>query len=106
MPNESTPDLIRPYGDELVDLRLPRHELDAATAEAAHLPGLQLTDRAVCDLALLAAGGFSPLRGFLGREDYESVLGRSRLADGTLWPIPITLTVDPFPAWPSIRRSR
>jgi sulfate adenylyltransferase len=52
-----------------------------------------LTPRQLCDLELLLNGGFSPLRGFMTRADYESVCTAMRLADGTLWPIPITLDV-------------
>ena len=51
------------------------------------------TERARCDLDLLITGAMSPLSGFLGRADYESVCDRMRLADGTLWPMPITLDV-------------
>jgi sulfate adenylyltransferase len=54
-------------------------------------PSWDLTPRQICDLELLLNGGFSPLRGFLGRADYESVVERMRLADGTLWPIPVVL---------------
>jgi sulfate adenylyltransferase len=52
-----------------------------------------LSPRQICDLELLVTGAFSPLRGFLGRADYEAVVGDMRLADGTLWPIPIVLDV-------------
>lgn len=61
--------------------------------EAGELPSWDLTPRQICDLELLMNGGFAPLKGFLGQRDYESVCERMRLADGTLWPMPITLDV-------------
>jgi len=61
--------------------------------EAGELVSWDLTPRQVCDLELLLNGGFSPLKGFLGREDYDRVVAEMRLADGTLWPMPITLDV-------------
>src|SRR4051794_26261209 len=64
-------------------------------ATAKDFPSLTLDERGLCDLELLAVGGFSPLTGFLGRGDYERVVGEMRLADGTLWPLPITLPVKP-----------
>ncbi|NAZ37453.1 bifunctional sulfate adenylyltransferase/adenylylsulfate kinase [Rubellimicrobium sp. CFH 75288] len=62
-------------------------------AEAGTLPSWDLTPRQICDLELLMNGGFFPLKGFLGQADYEGVVSSMRLADGTLWPIPITLDV-------------
>ncbi len=62
--------------------------------EAVSWRSVDLDARQTCDLELLLNGGSSPLPGFLGRADYESVLERMRLHDGTLWPIPITLDVD------------
>ena len=62
-------------------------------AEAGDLPSWDLTQRQVCDLELLMNGGFNPLKGFLGQSDYDSVVEHMRLADGTLWPMPITLDV-------------
>ncbi len=59
------------------------------------LATVTLDERGVCDLELLAVGGFSPLRGFLGRADHESVVAEGRLADGTPWPIPVVLPVEP-----------
>ncbi len=61
--------------------------------EAAELPSWDLTQRQICDLELLMNGGFNPLKGFLGQKDYESVVENMRLADGTLWPIPVTLDI-------------
>ncbi|MBY6201176.1 bifunctional sulfate adenylyltransferase/adenylylsulfate kinase [Maritalea mobilis] len=61
--------------------------------EAGDLLSWDLTPRQICDLELLMNGGFSPLKGFLGKEDYESVVDNMRLADGTLWPMPITLDI-------------
>ncbi len=56
-----------------------------------NLPDISLNERQLCDLELLATGVFSPLDRFMTRSDYESVLDRMRLQDGTLWPLPITL---------------
>jgi sulfate adenylyltransferase len=61
--------------------------------EAGELTSLDLTPRQICDLELLMNGGFNPLKGFLSEEDYNGVVENMRLADGTLWPMPITLDV-------------
>jgi len=82
--------LIAPYGGSLVDLIDPAADL---IARANTLPSVQLSERSRCDLELLATGGFSPLDRFLGRADYERVVAEMRLANGTLFPIPITLPV-------------
>ena len=85
--------LIAPYGGRLVDLMVPADELAEARAYASTLPSLQLSPRAVCDLEMLAVGAFSPLDRFLGEADFRAVLHDMRLADGTLFPIPVTLPV-------------
>jgi len=61
--------------------------------EAVHLPSWDLTFRQIWDLELLANGAFAPLTGYLGKADYEGVCDKMRLADGSLWPMPITLDV-------------
>lgn len=61
--------------------------------DAAGLPSWDLTPRQICDIELLMNGGFHPLKGFLVEDDYDSVVDRMRLADGTLWPVPVTLDV-------------
>lgn len=61
--------------------------------KAGSLPSWDLTARQTCDLELLMNGGFFPLKGFMGQADYEGVVADMRMADGTLWPMPITLDV-------------
>lgn len=86
--------LVSPYGGELIDLLLGSEEQLEVESYAANLTRVQLTPRSICDLELLATGGFSPLKRFMGRSDYENVLGEMRLSEGALFPIPITLPVD------------
>ena len=62
--------------------------------EAAELASWDLSPRQICDLELLMNGGFNPLKGFLSEEDYDSVVDNMRLADGRLWPMPVTLDVN------------
>ncbi|MEM6467602.1 MAG: adenylyltransferase, partial [Pseudomonadota bacterium] len=75
------------------ELYVPFDQAVAAKAEAANLPSWDLTPRQICDLEMLLNGAFYPLTGFLGEADYDAVVSDMRLADGTLWPMPITLDV-------------
>lgn len=90
----STLTLIEPHGGKLCDLLLTGDALKKAKEEAINYPSITLSERQMCDIELLLSGGFSPLNGFMSKNDYESVLDKMRLADGTLWPMPITLDVD------------
>ena len=85
--------LISPYGGELVDVMVPKEDLADARAYASTLPSLQISPRAVCDLEMLATGAFSPLKQFMGEADFRGVVSEMRLADGTLFPMPVTLPV-------------
>jgi sulfate adenylyltransferase len=86
--------LIPPYGGSLVNRVVSEEEHEALMEQANQYPTYQISDRNLHDLELLAVGGFSPLDRFMGRADYQRVLTEMRLADGTLFPIPITLTID------------
>src|SRR5215472_3560493 len=83
--------LIAPYGGRLINLLAEPEQLPELLRRAGSLPRIQLSQRALCDLELLACGAFSPLDRFMGQRDYASVLERMRLAKGHLFPIPITL---------------
>ena len=86
--------IIDAHGGELINL-IPDQEEQAARQQLANeQPDWDLTDRQICDIELLLNGAFSPLKGFMNQADYDSVLKDMRLADGTLWPMPITLDVD------------
>src|SRR5213592_4362166 len=83
--------LIAPHGGELVDRTGER------PADVDALETLTPTSRELSDLDMLAAGALSPLTGFMGREDYESVLESMRLESGLPWALPVCLAVDEAP---------
>jgi sulfate adenylyltransferase len=85
--------LVPPYGGKLVNLLVCEEERDELALKAMKLPSIQLSPRSLCDLELLAVGALSPLDGFMSKDDYISVLTEMRLADKTIFPIPITLPV-------------
>jgi sulfate adenylyltransferase len=90
---DATLQLIAPHGGTLRNLYLPSAEADAEREKALELTSYDLTPRQLCDIELLLNGAFSPLEGFLGKADYDSVVASMRLTDGTLWPMPVTLDV-------------
>src|SRR5438477_12649612 len=85
--------LIAPHGGELVDLKLAPENASELKARSKDFPSWDLTSRQIRDLELLLSGGFSPLRGFMKRGEYELVLVVTRLIDGLICAIPITLDV-------------
>ena len=85
--------LIEPHGGTLTDLMAGEKEARELALSSRDWPSWDLTPRQICDLEMLLNGGFSPLTGFMGPEDYDAVCREMRLGDGTLWPIPITLDV-------------
>jgi sulfate adenylyltransferase len=85
--------LVLPHGGTLCDLIVDETRAEALKFESGDYASLTLNQRQVCDLELLLNGGYSPLRGFMGRAEYESVIDQLRLPDGTLWSIPVTLDV-------------
>src|SRR5215831_16359297 len=89
----STDHLIPAHGGELVQLIAALERNAELKAHSREWPSWDLTARQLCDLELLLSGGFSPLRGFMNRADYEGVCQNMRLASGILWPMPITLDV-------------
>jgi len=78
---------------QISDLMVATEKTQNLKKESNHYPAWQLTDRQICDLELLLNGGFSPLDGFMGKADYNSVLKNMRLDNGALWPMPITLDI-------------
>ncbi len=84
---------ISPHGGELINRVVNGEQRKELLTRAAKMPSLTISDWSVSDLELIAIGGFSPLNGFLGKRDYESVLEKMRLANGLVWSIPITLPV-------------
>jgi sulfate adenylyltransferase len=91
---EKTPisQLVPPHGGHLVPCILAGAELAAEQERARSLPVLRMSSRETSDLIMMATGAFSPLKGFMRRDDYGESMRNMRLSDGTLWPIPVTLS--------------
>ena len=88
-----TSHLVAPHGGELTELLAKPERAAELKAHSKEWPSWDLTGRQLCDVELLLSGGFSPLRGFMNRADYEGVCHDMRLKSGVLWPMPITLDV-------------
>lgn len=90
----SAESLIPPHGGTLVNRIVSPADAEKLTAEAANLPTITLSAKQACDLEMIAIGAFSPLTGFVKKDDFESICRDMRLSSGEIWPIPITLAVD------------
>lgn len=93
MPETPAINLIAPCGERLIDLTIRAENLRDELEHAKTLPPVRLSERALCDFELLATGAFSPLDRFMGADDYRHVVADMRLADGQLFPIPVTLPI-------------
>jgi sulfate adenylyltransferase len=90
----TTEELVSPHGGALVDRIATDSEAARLRGRISDLVAITMDGRELADLELIATGAASPLTGFLGSADYRSVLERLRLADGAVWPLPLTLAVD------------
>lgn len=86
--------LIQPHGGKLVNRIVDADKASQLKAAAASLPKITLSAKQACDLEMIAIGAFSPLTGFVKKADFEGICKNMHLANGTVWPIPITLSVD------------
>jgi sulfate adenylyltransferase len=84
-----------PHGGELINRQATGAEAQRLEQEAQGLYTLDLSARELSDVEMITIGGYSPLQGFMGRDDYQSVVERMRLASGVPWTIPVTLSLPP-----------
>lgn len=86
--------LVEPHGKErrLMPLLLEGEAREEARRRAQDLPRLTMSSRETSDLIMLGIGAFTPLPGFMGQADWRGVCDEYRLADGTFWPVPVTLS--------------
>lgn len=93
-------DSIAPHGGQLINRIATADQQQEFLAKADYLPVVQLDERSLSDLQLIAIGGFSPLVGFMEQADYRSVVDTMRLTNGLPWSVPITLPVSEAVAAP------
>lgn len=84
---------INPHGGRLVNRILEGKEREEALERAKSLKSILASSRILSDLELISVGAFSPNEGFMGKEDYESVVENMKLKNGLVWSIPLTLSV-------------
>jgi sulfate adenylyltransferase len=81
--------MVTPHGGELIERYISVAEVEKTAFDHTH----QLSERQLFDALMIGIGGFSPLKGFMGEEDYKGVVEEMKLADGTLFAVPIVLSV-------------
>jgi len=86
-------ELVPPHGGKLISRLLKGKELIEARKRAREMPKVRMTSRETSDLIMIGIGAFSPLGGFMGREDWKGICEEFKMANGIFWPIPITLSV-------------
>jgi sulfate adenylyltransferase len=84
---------IAPHGGQLVNRIATPAQKEEFLSKADYLPRVQLDERAVSDLEMIAIGAFSPLTGFMNQADYDGVVASMHLSNGVAWSIPVTLPV-------------
>ena len=86
--------LVKPHGKKkkLMPLLLSGPALQKELKKAAKLKQLKISSRETADLVMMGIGAFTPLTGFMGKKDWKGVCDKYRMADGTFWPIPVTLS--------------
>ena len=90
----SAESLVPPHGGTLINRIVSETQAATLREEAANLPRIELSSKQACDLEMIAIGAFSPLTGYVGKADFDSICNEMRLANGTVFPIPVTLAVD------------
>ena len=85
--------LIPPHGGRMVERLIQGPQREKLLSQARALPSVTLDEWELSDVELLALGAISPLEGFLREKDYDSVVDSMRLANGTVWPLPVTLSL-------------
>ncbi|HEX7064066.1 MAG TPA: sulfate adenylyltransferase [Bacillales bacterium] len=93
MTTETLAKTIEPHGGTLIQRELTGEKRNEYLEKAKSMPEVTISKWSISDIELIAIGGFSPLTGFMGKEDYENVLNNLRLANGLVWSLPVTLPV-------------
>ena len=85
--------LLSPHGEKLINRMCNEEEKRRFLEEIPHMKTIEVSERTLADIECISTGVYSPLEGFMTKEDYENVVKRMHLTNGVLWPIPVTLPV-------------